>query len=164
MHVVHGDIKPTDIRVSFHGWVKLTGFGVACALRDATQRAQFVERAGDAVSTGRLAGATVGTPEYLAPEQLIGAPATPASDLYAVGIVLRECLIGHTPRRGDMPVTLIGGRLRTSSTEHPLAPTVSWPPPLDAVITIMTESDPARRIRTAAYLLDLLERPWDPRE
>ena len=164
MHVVHGDIKPADIRVSHHGWVKLTGFGVACALRDATQRAHFVERAGDALPTGRLAGATVGTPEYLSPEQLIGAPATPASDLYAVGIVLRECLIGHTPRRSDMPVTLIGGRLRTSSTEHPPALTVSWPPPLDAVLTIMTESDPAHRIRSAAHLLDLLDRPWEPRE
>ena len=118
MQVVHGDIKPTDIRVNPHGRVKLTGFGIARALRDAAQRAQSAQRAGDGVPTGRLAGATVGTPEYLAPEQLIGAPASTASDLYAVGIVLHECLAGHTPLRSDMPVALVGGHMRNAVTEH----------------------------------------------
>lgn len=155
--VVHGDIKPSDIRITPGGQVKLTGFGIAHALRDAAQRAQSVQRAGAALPAGRLAGATVGTPEYLAPEQLIGAPATSASDLYAVGVVLHECLAGQTPHRSDMPVTLIGGRLRDGSADHPRTELLSWPPPLDTLIASMTENDVGLRARTAASLLELLE-------
>ena len=164
MQVVHGDIKPTDIRVNPHGRVKLTGFGIARALRDAAQRAQSAQRAGDAVLTGRLAGATVGTPEYLAPEQLIGAPATTASDLYAVGIVLHECLAGHTPFRSDMPVARVGGHLRNAITEHPRADASTWPPLFAAVLASMTETDVARRARSAAYLLEWLDRSRAPLE
>jgi eukaryotic-like serine/threonine-protein kinase len=162
--VLHGDLKPSDIRVTPSGQVKITGFGIAHALRDAAQRAQSVQRAGDATLTGRLAGATVGTPEYLAPEQLVGASASSASDLYAVGVVLHECLAGHTPHRSDMPVTLIGGRLRDESGEHPRTGGAAWPPPLDLMIAGMTENDAYRRAPSAAYLLELIETSANPQE
>ncbi|WP_411279903.1 protein kinase domain-containing protein [Gemmatimonas sp.] len=165
MQVVHGDIKPTNIRVTPDGRVKLTGFGIAHALRDAAQRAQAAQRTGDAALagrlTGRLAGATVGTPEYLAPEQLIGTPASSASDLYAVGVVLHECLAGHTLHRQDMPVTLIGGRLSDASVD---AKASSWASPLGAIIAKMTETDVASRARSATYLLEWLDGLREPRE
>ncbi len=162
--VIHGDIKPSDIRIAPGGQVKLTGFGIAHALRHAAQRAQSVQRAGDASLSGRLAGATVGTPEYLAPEQLIGAPASSASDLYALGVVLHECLAGHAPQRNDMPVTLIGTRLGDDTGKHARTDAAAWPPPLDMLIAAMTENDVNRRAPSAAHLLDLLEASAPPLE
>lgn len=155
--IVHGDITPGAIRISPGGQVKLTGFGIAHALRDAAQRAQSAHRAGDASMSGRLAGATVGTPEYLAPEQLIGAPATAASDLYALGVVLHECLTGHTAPRRDLPVTLIGGRLRDAGREPSRRDSTDGRESLDTLIDSMMESDIDRRAPSAAYLLDVLE-------
>jgi serine/threonine-protein kinase len=162
--VIHGDLKPSQIRLMPGGQLKLAGFGIAHALRDAAQRAQSVQRAGDATLTGRLAGATVGTPEYLAPEQLVGAPASSASDLYALGVVLHECLAGHTPYRSDMPVTLIGGRLHDESGEHPRTGGAAWPPPLATVLAGMTENDAYHRAPSAAYLLELIETSANSRE
>lgn len=162
--VIHGDIKPSDIRITPGGHVKLSGFGIARALRDAAQRAQSVQRAGDAALSGRLAGATVGTPEYLAPEQLIGAPASPASDLYALGVVLHECLAGHTPQRNDLPVTLIGQRLGDGAGQHAHTNGAAWPSPLDALIAAMTENDIAHRAPSASHLLRLLETSLPPQE
>lgn len=156
-HVIHGDIKPSDIRITPGGQVKLTGFGIAHALRDAAQRAQSVQRAGDAALSGRLVGATVGTPEYLAPEQLVGAPASSASDLYALGVVLQECLAGHAMQRNDMPVTLIGKRLGDDMGEYARTDVAAWPPPLDTLIAAMTANDAAHRAPSAAHLLERLE-------
>jgi hypothetical protein len=162
--VIHGDLKPSCIRVTPGGHVKLAGFGIAHALRAAAQRAQSVQRAGEATLTGRLAGATVGTPEYLAPEQLVGVPASSASDLYALGVVLHECLAGHTPHRSDLPVTLIGGRLRDETGAHPRTGGAAWPPPLDMLLAGMTEIDAYRRASSAAYLLELIETSQNPLE
>ncbi|QJR35264.1 protein kinase domain-containing protein [Gemmatimonas groenlandica] len=156
--VIHGDIKPSDIRIVAGGQVKLAGFGIARALRDAAQRAQSVQRAGDASLSGRVTGATVGTPEYLAPEQLIGASASFASDLYALGLVLHECLAGHAPQRHDMPVTLIGGRLGDEPGAHARSDAIAWPLPLDTLIASMTENDLANRAHSAADVLERLER------
>lgn len=169
--VIHGDITPGAIRIMVGGQIQLTGLGVARALRDAAQRAQEVQRAAqradDAAFTRHLAGATVGTPEYLAPEQLIGAPATVGGDLYALGMVLRECLVGHTEQRNDLPVTLIGGRLRDEETTHEYSDASLRAAPLGSLIASMTEHDTARRAPSAAHLLEALDafdRSSTPRE
>lgn len=155
--IVHGDITPGAIRLTPGGPVKLTGFGMAHALRGAEQRAQSEQRAGDASLSGRLAGATVGTPEYLAPEQLIGAPASSASDLFALGVVLHECLAGPSPARSDLPVTLIGGRLRDEGGKRGRPDSMDGLAPLGTLIDSMMENDIDRRAPSAAYLLDVLE-------
>ena len=77
--LIHRDIKPQNILMDRHGGVRITDFGVAKALGgpDLTQQ-----------------GMTYGTAAYLSPEQATGQPVSPASDVYALGIVLYEMLCG----------------------------------------------------------------------
>jgi hypothetical protein len=88
--IVHRDVKPGNILLGPSG-AKLADFGIAKRLDDL--RADL---------TGH--GQFVGTPKYLAPEQLAGLPATPATDLYAVGVVLYEMLTGTAPFDGGTPM------------------------------------------------------------
>ncbi len=87
--VVHRDLKPSNILVTGDGAVKLLDFGIAALLEEHRDE------------TGRLTapGRAVLTPEYAAPEQLLGEPATPATDVYALGLLLYELLSGHRPFR-----------------------------------------------------------------
>ena len=75
--IVHRDVKPANVLVGIDGRARLTDFGIAQP-EDATQLTQT--------------GGVMGTMRYIAPEVLGGAPATPASDLYALGMVMRDCL------------------------------------------------------------------------
>ncbi|HEY6479487.1 MAG TPA: serine/threonine-protein kinase, partial [Streptosporangiaceae bacterium] len=83
--LVHRDIKPGNLLVSPEGTVKVADFGISHAV-------------GAEPLTGT--GLLLGTPGYLAPERVTGEPATPASDLYALGVVAWECLAGRTPFTG----------------------------------------------------------------
>ncbi len=87
--VVHRDVKPGNLLVTPTGQVKVTDFGIA--------------RAGDAVPL-TATGQVMGTAAYLAPEQALGRPATPASDVYALGVVAYEALTGARPFGGESPV------------------------------------------------------------
>src|SRR5438105_12472097 len=89
-NLVHRDIKPHNVLVDGEGRVKVTDFGIA--------------RAGPSQMTEE--GSIIGTAQYLSPEQAQGAPVTPASDLYSVGIVLYELLTGSVPFGGETPVEL----------------------------------------------------------
>src|SRR5438874_6268342 len=88
--LVHRDIKPHNVLVDGEGRLKVTDFGIA--------------RAGPSQMTEE--GSIIGTAQYLSPEQAQGAPVTPASDLYSVGIVLYELLTGEVPFSGETPVEL----------------------------------------------------------
>jgi serine/threonine-protein kinase len=92
--LVHRDIKPGNLLVGQDGEVKITDFGIAHA-------------AGSVTLTGP--GTLSGTPAYLAPERAAGEPATPAADLYALGIVAYQCLTGsghcRRCRRTCLPVS-----------------------------------------------------------
>src|SRR5262249_54122974 len=83
--LVHRDIKSANLLLGPDGQVKITDFGIAHA-------------AGSAPLT--WTGTLVGTPAYLAPERAAGARATPASDLYSLGVVAYECLVGTVPFSG----------------------------------------------------------------
>jgi eukaryotic-like serine/threonine-protein kinase len=85
--VVHRDLKPSNILVDASGQVKLLDFGIA-KLLDA-------ERTGEATALGQRAF----TPEYAAPEQILGAPTSMAMDVYALGVLLFELLTGQRPYR-----------------------------------------------------------------
>lgn len=87
--IVHRDIKPSNVLVDRNGTVKLLDFGIAKLLRSGGD-------AGDTVSTIELGAAL--TPEYAAPEQLLGQPVTTATDVYALGLMLYELLAGRGPR------------------------------------------------------------------
>lgn len=84
--VVHRDIKPDNILLREDGTAVLTDFGIA--------------RASDASRMTRT-GAIVGTPHYMSPEQARGLPLDGRSDLYGLGVVLYELLVGHVPYKAD---------------------------------------------------------------
>jgi serine/threonine protein kinase len=107
-------------------------------------------------TVGHLAGAVVGTPEYMAPEQLIGAAPSPVSDIYAAGVVLHECLTGTTPFDADTRLTFIARKL-----EPPVAPTRavtlnSSTAGLDGVIARMMSASVDVRPDSALALFDEL--------
>jgi hypothetical protein len=89
--VVHRDVKPSNLLLRRDGVVKVTDFGIAHAADEAPRTE---------------AGLVVGTAAYLSPEQVACRPATPASDVYALGVVAYECLAGRRPFTGDHPIAL----------------------------------------------------------
>jgi serine/threonine protein kinase len=88
-HVLHRDLKPANILVTPGGQVKLLDFGIAKLVEDTGP--------GGAATELTVDGAQALTPQYAAPEQLTGAPATPATDTYALGILLYLLLTGRHP-------------------------------------------------------------------
>jgi eukaryotic-like serine/threonine-protein kinase len=127
--LVHRDVKPGNLLVGPAGQVKITDFGIAYAAWSApiTQ-----------------AGALVGTPAYLAPERIAGGPATPASDLYGLGVVGYQCLTGEVPFGGIPPEVAAAHQHRTLP---PLPRTV--PAGVAALILELTAEDPAVRPASA---------------
>jgi hypothetical protein len=126
--LVHRDIKPANLLIA-GDHVKITDFGIAYAA--------------GAIPLTRT-GTLVGTPAYLAPERAAGYPATPASDIYSLGVLAYECLTGHPPFRG--PAVEVAAAHRTDPMP-PLPPGV--PEPVAALIADMTEKDPHARPATA---------------
>jgi eukaryotic-like serine/threonine-protein kinase len=90
--VVHRDIKPSNIIVTRHGEVKLLDFGIARLLS-----------AGEASDEGRQGHAGILTPDYASPEDVRGGPATTASDVYQLGLLLYELLTGQRAQRVGRP-------------------------------------------------------------
>lgn len=115
--IIHGDLKPQNLLIDANGLLKVTDFGVARLVRGVRQSRARSDDApsSDFPSSARLAGAVVGTPEYMAPEQLIGEPSSVQTDLYAAGIVLNECLTGSTPYQADTPLAFVARKLGSES-------------------------------------------------
>ena len=127
--LVHRDVKPGNLLACPARQVKITDFGIAYAAWSApiTQ-----------------AGALVGTPAYLAPERIAGGPATPASDLYALGVVGYQCLTGEVPFGGIPPEVTAAHQHRTLP---PLPRTV--PAGVAGLILELTGKDPEARPASA---------------
>jgi hypothetical protein len=131
--LLHRDIKPGNLLLSEDGLIKITDFGIARA-------------AGSVVHT--RTGALTGTPAYLAPERFAGAPATPATDLYALGVVAHQCLTGQLPFAGDPLVVAL------AHVERDMPPLPdSVPADLAALVADLTRKDPRARPASAIAVL-----------
>jgi serine/threonine-protein kinase len=140
--VVHRDLKPANVLVESGGRVVLTDFGIARAV------------AGEVAS--RTLG-TVGTPLYMAPEQVSGEPVDARADLYAVGLLLHEMLTGQAPFSGDTPWAAAMARLRQPPPDLRLNPTV--PAPLAEVVHRCLARSPEERPASALEVATAL-REW----
>lgn len=127
--LVHRDVKPGNLLLAPGDRVKITDFGIA--------------RAEGSASITRT-GMVIGTSAYLAPERVAGAPTTPASDLYSLGIVAYECLTGAPPFGGTALEIALAQQMRPLP---PLPPGV--PGDAAALIAGLTAKDPAARPATA---------------
>ncbi len=139
--VIHRDIKPQNMLLDPDGVLKVMDFGIA--------------RLAQHTSTLTQAGMVIGTPAYMAPEQLLAEEVDARSDLYAVGVVLYECLTGGLPFDGASPIALIAKVLHTV----PVAPAErdgSIPAPLSALVMRLLDKEPDGRPGSAGELRELL--------
>ena len=130
--IVHRDIKPHNVVVGPDGRLKVTDFGIA--------------RSGTSQMTET--GSIIGTAQYLSPEQAKGAPVTPASDIYSVGVVLYEMLTGKVPFTGDTPLEIAMKHLSTTP-EPPSELRPDVPHELDSIVLRALAKSPADRYQRA---------------
>src|SRR3954467_5970172 len=145
-HVVHRDLKPENVMVTSDGRVKLTDFGIA--------------KATDTVTAGSFrtaTGMTVGTPNYMAPEQAMGEEFGPWTDLYSAGVMAYEMFVGRVPFYDtEEPVAVLMRQI-----SDPIPPPRSVNPELDPSISDwierLLEKDPEERTQSAHDAWDELE-------
>jgi eukaryotic-like serine/threonine-protein kinase len=131
--VIHRDVKPGNILIDGSGAAKLADFGIATGL---AQQERFTE-----------VGHVLGTIAYLAPERVAGETATPASDLYALGVVLYEMLTGRIPFDADTPGAMIAAQ--QEGRFEPPGRIADVPPALEAIVLEALSTDPADRVDSA---------------
>jgi serine/threonine-protein kinase len=133
--VVHRDLKPENIMVDAADNIKLIDFGIAA--NAGARRITFAKLSN-----------TMGTPDYISPEQVKGKRGDARSDLYAVGVMLYEMLTGKVPFRGENPFAVMNDRLLNNPIPpREIDPSIS--PQLQEIIYRALERDPANRYQTA---------------
>jgi serine/threonine protein kinase len=137
--VVHRDVKPGNVFLTSDGEVKVLDFGIASAAGEA------------ALTTGEM----LGTPAYLAPERVLGHPATPAADIYALGVVLYELLAGRRPFDDGSDIELAMAHVHAHPERLALAD-LSAPPFLVAACEQAMAKDPSARPPSAAAFARLV--------
>jgi serine/threonine-protein kinase len=140
--LVHRDVKPANVLVPPRGPVKVTDFGIAKAAGS-----------DDLTKTGTV----MGTARYLAPEQVSGKPTDARTDVYALGLLLFECLTGHPPFGGDSDVATAMARLTTAAPSIRIE-RADVPPALDDVIHRCLARSPEQRFESAAEVREALRR------
>jgi serine/threonine protein kinase len=141
--IIHRDLKAGNIMLCNQGKSRRTvlmDFGLA-------MNAEVADRKTGGASSALEEGGIAGTPEYMAPEQFEGSPVTPATDIYALGVVLNEMVTGVRPYAAQTP---IGAAIRRA--HHPAFPStmeVKVPPYLDRIIERCLEYEPSKRFQSA---------------
>jgi len=141
--IVHRDLKPENLLITSDGRLKLVDFGIAL-LRGARR-----------LTFGHLSN-EVGTPDYMAPEQVQGERGDARTDVYALGVILYEMLTGEVPFQGDSPLAVMGQRVTSPA---PLVRSLrrDVPPALEAVVYKALRRDPDERYASmVAVRQDLL--------
>jgi eukaryotic-like serine/threonine-protein kinase len=139
--VVHRDLKPENIMVDAHDRIKLIDFGIA--MKEDARRLTFTN-----------VTATLGTPDYISPEQVKGQRGDQRSDIYSLGAMLYEMLTGEPPFSGPNPLAVMNERvLNDPRPARKLRPEIS--PELQEILYRALERDPRHRYATAH------EMAWD---
>ena len=139
--IVHRDVKPSNVLIGQDGRVKVVDFGIARALAEAQMT---------------LPGTTLGSVHYFSPEQARGEPATAASDVFALGIVLFEMMTGRRPWESDSAASVALARL-SGPVPDPALIRPAIPPELAAISRRAMAMDPVARFTSAAEMADALE-------
>ncbi|MGB0991621.1 MAG: serine/threonine-protein kinase [Akkermansiaceae bacterium] len=126
--IIHRDVKPANVLISHAGEVKVSDFGIS---KDVT---------GTGSTSLTMTGTTVGTVDYISPEQASGQEVDARSDIYSVGVLLYEMLAGVTPRGAYEPVSEYG--------------VAAW---IDDIVTRCLQRNPDKRYQSAADLLGSLQ-------
>ncbi|MBK7826404.1 serine/threonine-protein kinase [Nannocystis sp.] len=135
--MLHRDIKPSNILLTREGRLVVLDFGLVSESVTETLRST-------------AAGAMIGTPGYLSPEQAAGQPASVASDWYAVGVMMFVALTGELPFRGKGLKVLLAKQERDAPAPGSLAP--GLPPDLEALCVDLLQRDPSKRPGAADVL------------
>lgn len=145
MGVVHRDVKPQNVMIvdsRVELLAKLTDFGIA-------------RQVGGDLTTLTATGQVIGTPDYLSPEQVLGEPGGPSSDLYALGVVLYELVTAHLPFQADTPLAAASRRM-VADPPPPIAFRPDLPRPVQEVILLALRREPAERFADAVELAQAL--------
>jgi serine/threonine protein kinase/tetratricopeptide (TPR) repeat protein len=135
--ITHRDLKPSNIMIDTDGNAKIMDFGIA---RVRQERGVTGE------------GAIIGTPEYMSPEQVEGKEADPGSDIYALGAILFEMLVGRAPFEGETPFS-IANKHRTEPPPVPRKLVPQIPEGLSKLVLRCLEKDKTKRYQSAEELV-----------
>lgn len=139
--IVHRDIKPENVMLSKRNEVKVMDLGIARSTGAATL-----------TSTG----ATLGTPFYIAPEQIESSEVDGRADLYSLGVLLYEMLTGHLPFFAETAVNVILMHLN-EAPKPPSSFNIPIPAELEGIVLKLMEKKPEHRFHTARELIDALK-------
>ncbi len=134
--IVHRDVKPANVMFTRDGDPVLTDFGIARMLGEGSVT---------------MAGVSIGTPDYMSPEQARGEPATPVSDIYSLGVMVYEMLTGRRPFSAETPLGVIAQHLQ-GDFPSPRNVDPSFPEALEGVLRRALAKEPAARYSTAGEL------------
>ncbi|HEY9754818.1 MAG TPA: serine/threonine-protein kinase [Oculatellaceae cyanobacterium] len=166
--ILHRDLKPGNIMVTWnagHPVVKIVDFSIA-KLDDEKTKSASVESApksdGPGLPSSTPSDASreiVGTPAYMSPEQIQGRELDQRSDLYSLGCVIFQMLVGQPPCQGKNPVQTVFKQLNEEApTLAASAPGRTFPQGLEDIVAKLLKKSPGDRYRTAGDLLDDLKR------
>lgn len=133
--LIHSDVKPQNIFVDFKGHATLVDFGIARTM-----------------SSHSIDQPVYGTPGYISPEQITGEPATPASDIYSLGVTLYEMITGTMPFQNDSMDLILQDQLNTDP-DPPSSVVPDVPGWMNDVVVKMMLRDPAQRYKNVQEVL-----------